>query len=98
MSSSRQAVILENPQIIALESSGDLRRLMKNIAVGVMRKEMNVSEAAVAIKACEQINVSLYSEIKHAAMLVALGRTAPELGELPLFGASLLPKVSAAKV
>lgn len=59
---------------------------MKNIAVGVMQGDLRVDAAVICVKACEQINVSLYSEIKHAAMIVALGRSAPELGELPLFG------------
>jgi hypothetical protein len=43
---------------------------------------MKVQEAAVAVKACEQVNASLYSEIKSAALQAALGRTAPALGHM----------------
>jgi hypothetical protein len=71
-----------------LETSGDLRKLMRNIAVGVMHGELRVDEAAICVKACEQINVSLYSEIKYAALIQQMGREAPELGHLPLFGSS----------
>lgn len=69
-----------------LETSGDLRKLMKNIALSVMKGDVRVDEAAVCVKACEQINTSLYSEIKYTALLIQLGRDAPELGHLPLFG------------
>lgn len=55
--------------------------------MGVMHGELKTPEAVICVKACEQANVSLYSEIKHAALLVALGRDVPELGKLPLFGA-----------
>lgn len=69
-----------------LETSGDLRRLMKNLLVGLMQGDIGPDIAAGCIKACEQINVSLYSEIKNATILLQLGRDVPELGDLPLFG------------
>jgi len=86
MSSKKEVTVTPAMDKQKLETSGDLRRLIKNIALGIMHGEMKVPEAVIAVKACEQINVSLYSEIKHAALLVQLGRTAPELGEMPLFG------------
>jgi isopentenyl phosphate kinase len=69
-----------------LQTSGDLRRVMKNVLVGLMHGDMKPDVGAACIKACEQINVSLYSEIKHASILLQMGRQVPELGELPLFG------------
>jgi hypothetical protein len=85
MSSGNSQVVVEH-STFELETSGDLRRLMKNIALGVMHGDMKVEQAAICVKACEQINVSLYSEIKHAALIQQMGREAPELGALPLFG------------
>src|SRR5262245_19657545 len=90
MPSAKAATAVVQPALAAvkdkLETSGDLRKLMRNIALGVMHGNMRVDEAAICVKACEQINVSLYSEIKHAALIQQMGRTAPELGNLPLFG------------
>lgn len=68
-----------------MEQSGDLRRFLSNIALAVSRGEMKTTEAAIAVKACEQICVSLYSEIKYQAMALAAGNKTFALGEMPLF-------------
>lgn len=65
---------------------------MKNVLVGLMDGNLNPDVGAACIKACEQINVSLYSEIKNATILLQLERHVPELGELPLFGKSRAKK------
>lgn len=67
-----------------IATTGDLRTFLSRIAVAVARGDMKVSEAAVAVKACEQINASLYSEIKSAAMQIEAGRAAPLLGQMPI--------------
>lgn len=73
---------------VAIEESGDLRRLIKNVIVGVMHGDINASDASAIIKGAKEINVSLYSEIKYAFLLKDLGRDIPELGKLPLFNKS----------
>lgn len=73
----------------SLKTTGDLRTLLANIALDVVRGDVKVQEAAIAVKACKEINSSLYSEIKAAAMLAELtpGATQTALGDLPLAGA-----------
>jgi hypothetical protein len=71
-----------------LLTTGDLRTFLANIAVAVAQNDMDIRNAVVAVKACEQINASLYSEAKIAALTMANGQTqggkpAP-LGRLPL--------------
>lgn len=68
----------------AIMTTGDLRQFLARIAVAVAQSDMKVAEAIVAIKACEQINASLYSEIKSAALALAAGNLAPRLGHMPL--------------
>lgn len=68
-------------------TTGDLRKWLANLAVGVVHGDVKVNEAAVSIKACKEINASLYSEIKSATIQVQLGRQAQPLGELPLTSA-----------
>ena len=65
-----------------IETTGELRRFLSYIAGAVSRGEMKVPEAVVAVKACEQINTSLYSEIKSAAIAAEAGRASPPLGSL----------------
>ena len=65
-----------------IETTGELRRFLSYIAGAVSRGEMKVPEAVVAVKACEQINASLYSEIKSAAIQAEAGKVAPPLGTL----------------
>jgi hypothetical protein len=67
-----------------LETTGDLRRFLGHIAVAVAQGDMKVPEAAVAVKACEQINASLYSEIKAALLGQEAGRDAPDIGYLAI--------------
>jgi len=47
---------------------------------------MELRNAVVAVKACEQINASLYSEAKIAALAFAQNKDAPKLGQLTLRG------------
>lgn len=68
------------------ELTGDIRKMAANLLLALVHGEVKAAEAAVGAKLIEQINVSLYSEIKHMALLVQLGREAPELGNLPLYG------------
>lgn len=71
-----------------METTGDLRSFLANIAVAVSRGDLKLHEAAVAVKACEQINASLYSEIKNAAFQTERGQPAPGIGLLPIRGAN----------
>ena len=48
--------------------------------------DMELRNAVVAVKACEQINASLYSEAKIAALAFAQNKDAPKLGQLTLRG------------
>lgn len=74
-------------------TTGDVRTFLANIALAVIRDEVKVPQAAIAVKACEQINVSLYSEIKLAAMQIAAGKQPVESGALPIDSTrALLPK------
>ncbi len=68
----------------AMQTTGDVRKFLAQIALAVIRDEVKVPQAAVAVKACEQINASLYSEIKRAAMQLELGKPAPALGMLEI--------------
>ena len=70
----------------AIETTDDLRKFLSHIAVAVAQGEMKINEAAVAVKACEQINASLYSEIKSAALQAEAGKAAPQLGSLRISG------------
>jgi folylpolyglutamate synthase/dihydropteroate synthase len=67
-----------------LETTGDVREFLARVALAVIRDEVKVPNAAVAVKACEQINVSLYSEIKRAALQIEAGKTSPVLGKLKI--------------
>lgn len=69
-----------------IETTGDLRRFLGNIALAVAQGNMKPLDAAVAVKACEQINMSLYSEIKSAAIQAAAKREVPPLGSLRIDG------------
>lgn len=67
-----------------LLTTGDLRTFLANIATAVAQDEMPIRNAVVAVKACEQINASLYSEAKIAALTMGGGNAAPRLGTLPI--------------
>jgi hypothetical protein len=69
-----------------LLTTGDLRTFLARIAVAVAQNDMEIRNAVVAVKACEQINASLYSEAKIAALTMAgnPGQPAPRLGALAL--------------
>jgi hypothetical protein len=65
--------------------SGDLRKMTVNTLKGVLHGDIKAQDAAVIFKGIKEINVSLYSEIKHMSLLVEMGREAPALGNLPLY-------------
>lgn len=69
-----------------LETTGDVRRVLANTIKAVAHGDMKSPDALTVIKGCEQMNNSLYAEIKYMAMLVALGQQPASLGELPMFG------------
>ncbi len=72
-----------------LETTGDVRRALANTIKGVMHGDIKAGDAMTIIKGCEQMNNSLYAEIKYMAMLVTLGQQPAKLGELPMFGKAL---------
>jgi len=80
MSSKQQVSSAQQP--IKMLTTGDLRTFLGNVALAVAQGDMKVEEAVVAVKACEQINASLYSEIKSAAIQITLNKQAPEIGNL----------------
>lgn len=65
-----------------METTGDVRKFLAQIALAVIRDEVKVPQAAVAVKACEQINASLYSEIKRAALQMESNKQSAALGQL----------------
>lgn len=67
-----------------LKTTGDLRKMLANLATGIVAGDIKVQEAAVAIKACKEINSSLYSEIKATQMLNELGKQTAALGNMPI--------------
>lgn len=70
-----------------LTTTGDLRTFLARIAVATAQGEMELRNAVVAVKACEQINASLYSEAKIAALSFARGnQDITKLGQLNLRG------------
>ena len=81
---SSQSVVPSSIKHRRMETTGDVRAFLANIAVAVAQGDMKVHEAAVAVKACEQINASLYSEIKSAALQQEAGKAAPALGSLSI--------------
>jgi hypothetical protein len=91
MKSSKQPVAAASnaPRIrVALETTGDVRRALANTIKAVMNGDIQSNDAMTVIKGCEQMNNSLYAEIKYMAMLVAIGQQPAGLGELPMFGKS----------
>lgn len=68
----------------SIETTGDLRRFLGHIAVAVAHGDMKVQEAAVAVKACEQINASLYSEIKAALIAQEAGKSQAQIGYMAI--------------
>jgi len=76
------------PKLVATRilTTGDLRAFLANIAMAVSHGDMKINEAAVAVKACEQINTSLYTEAKMRALASADGQKWAALGQLPLRG------------
>jgi len=73
-------------QASRLIKTGDLRTFLANIALAVSQGEMETRQAVIAVKACEQINASLYSEAKIMAMTLAAGNQPPKLGDLNIRG------------
>ena len=67
-----------------LETAGDLRTFLANIATAAFRGEVQRQDAAIAVKACEQINASIYSEAKIWALIQATGGNVGTLGSLPI--------------
>jgi hypothetical protein len=68
------------------ETTGDVRRALANTIKGVMHGDIKSNDAMTIIKGCEQMNNSLYAEIKYMAMLVTIGQQTAPLGELRMFG------------
>ena len=66
----------------AMETAGEMRRFLAYVVKAAVQKEISVAEAAVAIKGCEQINASLYSEIKMAALQAVAGQVPAKLGSM----------------
>jgi len=75
---------MKQSEIARLRTSGDLRKFLSNIALAVAQDEMPIRNAVVAVKACEQINVSLYSEAKIAALMLSHGQQTQPMGQLEL--------------
>lgn len=69
------------------ETAGEMREFLRNVAIGVTHGDMEVGKAAVAVKACEVIVASQYSEAKIAALTRAAGQQPALNGALPLNGA-----------
>lgn len=69
-----------------IETTGDLRAFIANVAMGVVNGDLKVDQAVAAIKAGEVINDSLYSETKLAAMQVVAGKEPTKLGTLSIRG------------
>ena len=72
-----------------MNTTGDMRRFLVNMALNVARGDIDVQKAAVSIKACKEVNTSLYSEIKVAILANEIGQDVVTLGELPLFSSGL---------
>ena len=67
-----------------IRTTGELRKFLANTAVGVVQGDVKPDKAAIAVKACKEVNASLYSEIKAASIAKAAGKEAAELGKLPI--------------
>jgi len=66
------------------ETTSDLRRFLAHLATGIVSGDIEHQKAAVAIKACKEINNSLYSEIKAATIEAELARIPAALGDLKI--------------
>lgn len=69
-----------------IQTTGDMRIFLANLALAVAHGETKPDQAAVAIKACKEINTSLYSEIKVAAIRAAAGKGSENLGDMGIGG------------
>jgi len=67
-----------------MKTTGEMRKFLATTAMDVVRGDVKVDRAATAVKACKEINASLYSEIKAAGIAKAAGKEAAELGRLPI--------------
>lgn len=70
----------------ALQHTEQLRKFIANTIIGVRDGDITTEKASVIVAGAKVINESLYSEIKAAVVMQALGREVPEIGKLEIFG------------
>jgi len=73
----------ENQEI---KTTGQLRQLLANAAKSVVDGSLDIEKAMTLHKLAKNISESLYSETKIAMFSNEIGKTIPEMGDLPLGG------------
>jgi hypothetical protein len=79
---------MKNETSRKLQTTGDLRTFLANVALAVSQGDMKPQDAAIAVKACKELNASLYSELKNRTIQLeaAPGVEVPALGDLLIGG------------
>jgi hypothetical protein len=67
-----------------IQTMGQLRQFLANAILGVRDGTLKVSEATAIKKMAEEINESMYAEVKVARLQKDLDRTVLPFGTLPL--------------
>ena len=69
-----------------IKTTGQLRELLANAAQNVLDGSLDIEKATALHKLAKNISESLYSETKIAMFSHEVGKTIPEMGNLPLGG------------
>jgi len=69
-----------------IKTTGQLRELLANAAQNVLDGSLDIEKATTLHKLAKNISESLYSETKIAMFSHEVGKTIPEMGNLPLGG------------
>lgn len=69
-----------------IKTTGQLRELLANAAQNVLNGSLDIEKATTLHKLAKNISESLYSETKIAMFSHEVGKTIPEMGNLPLGG------------
>lgn len=67
-----------------IKTTGELRTFLADLLANVASGNADLDAARAMVKVAAQINESFYSEIKAAQVDIEAGKTARDLGELPI--------------
>lgn len=64
----------------SISTTGDLRTFLSNTMLGVVGGDVSPEQAGTVAKLAQQINESMYAEIKSQKMKIELGKAAGDFG------------------